>query len=276
MARPPLQHGDTETRLKGFDAVLEGLFERTREHGRALAIGLGIVLVMGTATALLYDSARGQEEEAASALAAIEVQFGANMGAPIGEPLPPEPANVEVARRAREAALEELELLIAEREGSRTARIAAIRAAEMEIDLGRLEAASERLEALSAELAADDPKRAIALRLAGYVLDERGEPLAAAQSYERGAEVRTYPGRPMLLVAAAEAYERAGEYQKAIAAYQQSLSVPAAGLAPAGVLRRIEALEYLADGSDPGSNSASDSGPDPAPDPGSDKEHSVK
>ena len=265
MTRPPLQHGDTEARQKGFDAVLEALFERTREHARALAIGLGLVLVVGTVAAVLYDLARGKEEEAANALADIEAQFGAAMGAPIGEPLPPEPANVEVARRAREAALEELELLIAEREGSRAAGIAAIRAAEMEIDLGRLEAASERLRLLSVGLDEDDPKRAIALRLAGYVLDEQGEPLAAAQSYERGAEVRTYPGRPMLLAAAAEAYERAGEYQKAIAAYQQSLSVAAERPGQsAGVLRRIEALEYLAEGPGPGSGS------------GSDKQYSVK
>ncbi len=258
MTRPPLQHGDTEARQKGFDAVLEGLFERVRDHSRGLAIGLGVVVVVGVAAGVLYDSAREAEDEASSALAAIEVQFAAAMGAPIGEPLPPEPANVEVARRAREAALAELELLIAEREGSRTVGIAAIRAAEMEIDLGRLDAAGERLRALSARLDEDDPKRAIALRLAGYALDEQGDPLGAAESYERGGEVRTYPGRPMLLLAAAEAYERAGEYQKAIAAYQQSLSVAAAPLGrPAGVLRRIEALEYLID-------------------PGSDKEHSVK
>ena len=186
MTRPPIQHGDTETRVQGFDAVLERLFERISKHARALGIGLGIFLALGVAAALLYDSARSAEEEAASALEAIEVQFAAAMGAPVGEPLPPEPANVEVARRAREAALEELELLIAEHEGSQAARIAGIRAAEMETDLGRLGAASERLQLLSERLDEDDPKRAVALRLAGYVLDEQGEPGAAAEAYARG------------------------------------------------------------------------------------------
>ena len=261
MTRPPIQHGDTETRVQGFDAVLERLFERISKHARALGIGLGIFLALGVAAALLYDSARSAEEEAASALEAIEVQFAAAMGAPVGEPLPPEPANVEVARRAREAALEELELLIAEHEGSQAARIAGIRAAEMETDLGRLGAASERLQLLSERLDEDDPKRAVALRLAGYVLDEQGEPGAAAEAYARGAEVTTYPGRAMLLISAAEAYERAGEYRKAIDAYQRSLSVAAESLGQlTGVLRRIEALEYLA--APPGSRA--------------DKEHSVK
>ena len=112
MTRPPLQHGDTEARVVGFDAVLERLFERVREHARLLAIALGVLLVVGAAAALLYDKARGAEEEAASALAAIEIQFSSAMGAPTGEPLPPEPANVEVGRRAREAALEEFDVLI--------------------------------------------------------------------------------------------------------------------------------------------------------------------
>ena len=262
MTQPSLQHGDTETRPKGFDAVLERLFERASEHARSLAIGLGVVVVMGVAAAVLYDRAKGAQEEAASALAVVEAQFSAAMGAPPGEPLPPEPANANIARLAREAALEDLELVISQHEGSQAARIAAIRAAEMEIDLGRLDAASERLRELPARLALDDPKRAMALRLAGYVLDEQGEPLAAAEAYELGAEVTTYPGRPMLLHAAAEAYERAGEYQRAIEAYQQSLAVAAEELGqPTRILRRIEALEYrLGDG----------------PNLGADKEHSVK
>jgi tetratricopeptide (TPR) repeat protein len=107
---------------------------------------------------------------------------------------------------------------------------------------------------------ADDLRRAVTLRLQAYVLDELEEPLAAAEAYERAAEVRDYPARAPVLIAAGEAFERAGEDRRAIDAYQRALSVAPGQPNRAGLLRRIAILEYRL-----GVTAV-----------GSDKEHSVK
>jgi predicted negative regulator of RcsB-dependent stress response len=254
------QRGDTESRIAGFDAVLEGLFERIRLNSRTLGIALGVVLVLGVAAAAAYEYAKRAEVEALDALAEIEIQFSSAMGAPAGVALVPEPANAALAERARETALTQLEDFLSDYGSSGAAAVAAIRAAEMEVDMGRLEAASERLERLATDLDADDPRRAIALRLRAYVLEEQAQPVAAAEIYERAAEVTTYPARSLVLISAGEAFERAGEYRRAIGSYQQALAIAPDVSQQAGLLRRITMLEYKA----------------AAADSGSDNEHSVK
>ncbi len=269
MTQPPLRHADTEARATGFDAVLESAFERIRQHGRQVAIGLGVVLVLGTAAAIAYDSARRAENAASSALARIESEFSAAMGAPLGVAIVPEPANEALARRAREAALARFDELIAEHEGSEAARIAAIRAAEMEVDLGRLEAAVERLTGLDSSLDPDDLRRPLALRLKAYVHEEQAQPLAAAEALERASQVESYPGRALLLVAAGDAYERAAAYRRAIAAYQRALSITPELAQQSDVIGRIATLEYIAEAAE--ATAAEPPGPS-----GSDKEYSVK
>ncbi len=260
MTGTPLHHGDTEARRQGFDAVLEAGFEWIRRKARSLGIALGLLLLVGTVSAIVYELDRRSEAEAADALAEVEGAFAGAMGARPGVALIPEPANEAIARHAREAALAGLEQLIAEHANSDAARVAAIRAAEMEVDLGRLEAARTRLEALASGMDADDLRRAVTLRLEAYVLDELEEPLAAAEAYERAAEVRDYPARAPVLIAAGEAFERAGEDRRAIDAYQRALSVAPGQPNRAGLLRRIAILEYRL-----GVTAV-----------GSDKEHSVK
>ncbi len=260
MTGTPLRHGDTEGRREGFDAVLETGFEWIRRNARPLGIALGLLLLVGAGSAIVYELGRRSEAEAADALAEVEDAFAGAMGGRPGVALIPEPANEAIAQRAREAALVGFEELIADHASSEAARLAAIRAAEMEVDLGRLEAAGTRLEALASGMDADDLRRAVALRLQAYVLDELGESLAAGEAYERAAEVHDYPARAPVLIAAGEVFERAGEHRRAIDAYQQALSVAPDQPNRAGLLRRIAILEYRA-----GSAVV-----------GSDKEHSVK
>lgn len=262
MTRPPLRHGDTEARATGFDAVLESVFDKLRENARTVAIALGLVLALSVIAALAYDSRRKAEDEAATMLVRIENQFAAAMGAPPGSALAPEPANPDLARRAREAALEQLQGLIEEHAGHDAARVASVRAAEMEVDLGRLDAASERLASLEADLDGDDPLLGVALRLHGYTLDQLGRGIEAAETLQRGAEVPTYAARALLFIEAGEAFERAGEPRRAITVYQQALSLAPDLGERARLPRRIATLDYKAAVA--------------VPDVSSDKEHSVK
>src|SRR5215510_6106175 len=153
----PRQHGDTETRLEGFEARIQDGFAWANAHGREIMVGVGVALLVGGLAAGVTEWRSRKSDAAQTELAAIESRFTEAMGANPGEYFVPEPANAEQAAKAREAAVTELD---------------AFKAAELEVDLGKLEAADARLAALVATLAANDPKRAVALRLRGYTLDQ--------------------------------------------------------------------------------------------------------
>src|SRR5262245_44156143 len=179
----PRQHGDTETRLEGFEARIQDGFAWANAHGREIMVGVGVALLVGGLAAGVTEWRSRKSDAAQTELAAIESRFTEAMGANPGEYFVPEPANAEQAAKAREAAVTELDAFIAAEAGTGPAEVAAIKAAELEVDLGKLEAADARLAALVATLAANDPKRAVALRLRGYTLDQRGQTLAAAEVY---------------------------------------------------------------------------------------------
>lgn len=217
-------HGDTETRLEGFEARLQDGFAWVNAHGREIMAGVGVALLVGGLVAGVVEWRSRQSEAAQTELAAIESRFTSAMGANPGEYFVPEPANAEQAAKAREAAVTELDAFIAEHPGSELGPIAAIKAAELEVDLGKLEAADARLAALAGTLAANDPKRAIALRLRGYTLDQRGQTLAAAEVYSDAAKVESYPPRGLIWIEAGDTFARANAPDRAIAAYREALA----------------------------------------------------
>jgi predicted negative regulator of RcsB-dependent stress response len=183
------------------------------------------------------------------------------MGSTTGEPFISEPANAEQAARAREAALAELDAFVAAQGSSDIARIASLRAAEIEVDLGRLEVADQRLEALAAAYDAADARRAVALRLRGYVLDQSGNSLAAAEVYETGAQIQAYPPRVLLFIAAGDCFARAAQPARAIGAYRQALSASPEIAEEEGIVARIGVEQAKLDAAPPPS----------APAPASDK-----
>lgn len=220
----PRQHSDTETRLAGFEARLQDAFAWANDHGREIMVAVGVLLLVGAIAAGVFEWRRRAAAEQETELARIEARFTTAMGANPGEYFVPEPANAEQATKARAAALLELDAFIARRANGDLAAVAAIKAAELEVDLGRLDAAQARLATLSESLAIDDPRRAIALRLRGYALDQKGDSVAAAEAYEAGARVEAYPPRALLWISAGDAYARGNAPERAIAAYREALS----------------------------------------------------
>jgi predicted negative regulator of RcsB-dependent stress response len=220
----PRQHSDTDTRLQGFEARLQDAFAWANDHGREIMIGGAALLLAGVVIAGVFEWRRRTAEAEESDLARIEARFTTAMGANPGEYFVPDPANAEQAAKAREAALVELDAFIAAHAGRPLAAVAGIKAAEIEVDLGRLDAAEARLAKVVESLEPSDPRRAIALRLRAYVLDQKGETLAAAEAYEAGAKVETYPPRALLWISAGDCFARANAPERAIAAYREALS----------------------------------------------------
>lgn len=236
-------HGDTEAPAGGFDATLESIFSWAQENLREIGLGLLAFLVVAGIGAGIYEYRERSELAAIDRLAQIEERFAQAMGADLGAAVAPEPANTEQARKAREQALAELDALSSEAKESAAGRVAAVRAAEMEIDLGQVEAARARLAVALEGLGSNDPLRAVALRLDGYALEKLGDPLAAAESYEQAAQVKAYAARGLLWVAAAESFLAANAPGRAIRAYQEAVASSPELAEQLRILDRITGLE---------------------------------
>lgn len=255
----PRQHGDTETKLAGFEARLQDGFEWANAHGREIIAGLAILLLAGALAAGVWEWRNRGRSEGDAELARIEARYTQAMGGTANDPFITEPANAEQAKKAREAALAELDAFVAARGASSDqAKIAGLRAAEIEVDLGRLPEADKRLEALAPAFDASDARRAVALRLRGYVLDQGGNPLGAAEVYESAAAVTGYPPRALLFIEAGDAFARAGEPARAIAAYRQALSTSPEVAEQEGIVGRIGVQQALLDAATPAPAPASD------------------
>ena len=245
------QHGETETRLAGFEARIQDGFAWANAHGREIVIGIAAFLIVGGIGAGIWEWQRRSRGATETELARIEARFTQAMGATTGEPFISEPANAEQAVKAREATLAELDAFVAAQSSSDTARVASLRAAEIEVDLGRLDVADKRLEALAAAFGEADARRAVALRLRGYVLDQSGNPLGAAEVYETGARILAYPPRVLLFIAAGDCFARAAQPARAITAYRQALSASPEVAEQEGIVARIGVEQAKLDAAPP-------------------------
>jgi tetratricopeptide (TPR) repeat protein len=235
----PRPHGDTETRLAGFEARLQDGFAWANDHGREIVIAIVVFLVVGGAVAGVYEWRKRDQAAAQTELARIEARFAKAMGSNAEELFISEPANADQAKTAREAAIGELDAFAAAHGSAAAADLALIRAAELEVDLGKLDEAGARLDALVAELPADDPRRAVALRLRGFIHDAKGDALAAAETYEAAGKIESYPPRGLAWISAGDCFARANQPERAIAAYRQALATAPEVSEQEGIVARM-------------------------------------
>jgi tetratricopeptide (TPR) repeat protein len=215
------QRSETETRAQGFDAKIEAAFDWLSARSRYVFGVLGTLLVAGAAVAGLYELNKNRQDAAELALAQVEYGFSVAMGSPIDEFLVPEPFNEDQARRAREEALAHFEAVVLDHRRSRAAQVASVRAAEMEVDLGRWSDAEARL---------------------GKLQEEQGRFAEAGESYADAAGVQAYPARASLWMAAGGSFARAGASERALAAYQQVLSLDPELAEREGIVERLSEL----------------------------------
>ena len=235
-------HGETEARAEGLEGRIEDAFEWITDHAREVVTGVVAFLVVGGAAGGLWEWSSRRAAVAQGDLAAVEIAYNLAMGASPRMLFTAEPANADQALRAREAALAGFEAVGDDHSGSLAASLAQIRAAEMEIELGRADAAQARLGALASQLDAQDLKRAVALRLRGYALEELDRWGEAGIAYADAAGVEAYPDRPSAWLSSAESYARAGDADGEIAAYQQILELDPAFAESQQITERLNAL----------------------------------
>ena len=202
-----------------LDAWLEWLGERSRE----VMIGFVALVVLGGIVTLFVEGAASRRMEDFAKLAEIERALYtrlANAGVGGGEL---SPAGQEAATRAREEALGEVEALLAAGPAQAPAGLAVLRAAGLEVELGRLEAADARLAALVSQR--DGTVRGAALRMRGFVLEELGRAEEGAELYMQAGATAAYRGRAEAYLSAGEVFERVGKPQRAMDAFSAAVAV---------------------------------------------------
>ena len=237
---------DTEARASGFDATLEAGFNWVLERLRWVLMLLGVALVVGAGIAISHDRRTQGENDAQLALRQVEAGFSLAMGSPAEEIWVAEPANPEQAQRGREEALARFEAVSLEHPGTRAARLADLRAAEMEVELERWADAETRLSELVSELDEPDLLRAVALRLLGYSQEQQGRFTEAGDSYEQAALPGLYPAAGSVWLQAGASFARAGAIERSVGAYQKVLSTNPELAEQSGVLERLSELAALA------------------------------
>ncbi len=237
--------GDTEARASGFDATLEAGFNWVVERLRWVLTLLGVVLVVGVGVAISHDRRTQGENDAQRALNKVETGFSVAMGSPADEIWVAEPANPEQAQRGREEALARFEAVSLEHPGTRAARLADLRAAEMEVELKRWPDAETRLTELVSELAEYDLLRAVVLRLLGYSQEQQGRFAEAGESYEQAALPGRYPAAGSVWLQAGASFARAGAIERSVGAYQKVLSIDPELAEQSGVVERLSELAAL-------------------------------
>jgi tetratricopeptide (TPR) repeat protein len=212
---------DTEARASGFDATLEAGFNWVLERLRWVLMLLGVALVVGAGLAISHDRRTQGEDDAQLALRQVEAGFSLAMGSPAEEIWVAEPANPEQAQRGREEALARFEAVSLEHPGTRAARLADLRAAEMEVELERWADAETRLSELVSEL--DEP-----------------------DLLEQAALPGLYPAAGSVWLQAGASFARAGAIERSVGAYQKVLSTNPELAEQSGVLERLSELAALA------------------------------
>ncbi len=238
--------GDTEARAGGFNARLEAGFNWVTERARTVLAIAGVGLVVGAAAAISYEFRTRTENEAQLALSQVEAGYALAMGSPVDAIWVSEPANQEQARRGREEALGRFEAVSLDHPGTRGALLAELRAAEMQVELGRWPDAEARLTALVGEFEEHDAVRAVALRLLGFSQEQQGRFAEAGESYEQAALPGRYPAAGSLWFEAGASFARAGAIERALLAYQKLLSIDPELAEQKGVVERLSELAALA------------------------------
>jgi len=196
-------------------------FAEWAAENAALVLGaIAIVLVLAAGTGLYIQHASTARDEAANALAIASGNYRLAMGADVTAGKIEEPANPELAERARTEYAEKFADIAREHAGTAAGALAWLEAGNLQAELGKTEHAVVSFESARDGAAGLAIEAIASTRLAGLA-EDRGDSTAAAEAYERAAGVESFPLRGEALTEAARCWVAAGETDRALAVYQR-------------------------------------------------------
>lgn len=212
MARPTPPEHDV---LADLNSYADHLRDWIAAHPKpVIAAGLVILGIAGLASATHW-WVGNREERASAAIASVQRDYRAAMGAPSGGGDVPEPANPETARNARMEYGTRLLDAAREHEGSAAAELARLNAADLFEHAGASDRAQEAIDAALQGLGADSPIRGLALRRRAALLEAGGRHADAAAAYLEASEIPDFPLRTWSRADAARCFAEVGESERA-------------------------------------------------------------
>ena len=190
-------------------------------NNAAVILGaIAFVLILAAGIGLYVQHGSTARDQAADALAITSGNYRLAMGADVAGGNIEEPANPELAERARTEYAEKFSEIARTHKGTSAGALAWLEAGNLQAELGKTEHAVVSFEA------ARDAGNGLAIeaiastRLAGLA-EDRGDSAGAAKAYERAAAVEAFPLRGEALTEAARCWVAAGEKDRALAVYQR-------------------------------------------------------
>lgn len=230
MTRPHHEAGETLVELQ---SLADRIGEWLGENWPKVAAGIAGLLLLTGAVAGIRSWREGRELAAATALAAAQRDFFAQMGAQPGSFEFEEPANPDTARSARREASDRLLGLAGDHAGTAAALQARIDAAALLVQAGNADRASEVLREARAESAGSPGLTGLIELRIGQIEEATGRWSEAAAAYEKAAEDRSFPLWPWAAADAARAHLEAGQRERAVRLAEQLRSeAPQAELPP--------------------------------------------
>jgi predicted negative regulator of RcsB-dependent stress response len=206
--------------LRGIEESGDRFAEWAAQNAALILGAIAIVLVLAAGTGLYIQHRSTARDEAADALADASSNYRLAMGADVSAGKIEEPANLELAERARTEYAKKFEEIARAHQGTSAGALAWLEAGNLQAALGKTQHAVVSFES-ARDAATGQAIEAIAsTRLAGLA-EDRGDSAGAAEAFERAGGVEAYPLRGEALTEAARCWVAAGETDRALAVYQR-------------------------------------------------------
>lgn len=204
---------------------IDSIFDRgaawVGSHPQYVLIAFGALLALAAGIGFAREQRAGSTARAEAATAGVYDAYLLAMGAQRGDREAPEPANPELARRTRAEYAAKLLEAAAEYPGTPAATNTRLLAAGL-LEQSENAAGAEAARKLAAEDAPQGtPVAAIAWSRWAVVLENKGDLPAAAEAFEKAAEIES-PGQVLALGDAARCYAQLGEDAKALALFERA------------------------------------------------------
>jgi tetratricopeptide (TPR) repeat protein len=207
--------------LREIDSVFDRAAEWALRNPMPVLLGLAAILGLAAALGGMRWHFQRSELTASQALAEVQTDYLAAMGAQPGQLDVPEPANPETAKQVRVEHIERFQKVAAEHAGHLAAVQAWLEAGNLQQELGDLEAAQASWQKAADAAEQGSAVRALALSRLGSGLEAAGRWEDAARAHEEAAAIETYPLRFYALIDAARCWAEAGDRARAVALFDR-------------------------------------------------------
>ena len=215
-------------------------------HRRVALVGAALVLLAAAGWGAWETLATRRELRASAALSRAQADWRRAMGAAPDAREVTEPANPELAARARRDSAQTLLAIAEESSGTRAAVVAALLAGNRLWELGDPQAALDAWESARRGAPADSSLRALVLLRLAEAHEAQGRFGEAAAAFEEAGAIEAYPLRYAALGDAARCFAEAGDAGRALALFDRIEAEAPETILPDHVRARLRELRAAA------------------------------